>query len=84
MTMQFLMRKLWRFAKDLGRIARRSLWNCAKSYAQVLSIMAGCFYLYASYRTPPGHLLNWSEFRAVFFDVFNHLMIATHAGGCGQ
>jgi hypothetical protein len=42
------------------------------------------FYFYASYRTPPCHLLNWTEFRVVFFDGFNRFMIAIHSGGCGQ
>jgi hypothetical protein len=76
--------RLWDFAKQAVRFCRRWFWYAAKSWAETLSVMAGGFYLYASYRTPPGHLLNWSEFRAVFFDVFNRLMIAIHAGGCGQ
>jgi hypothetical protein len=76
--------RLLSFAKQAARLCWRGFWYTAKSWTETFSVMAVGLYLYGSYRTPPGHLLNWSEFRAVFFDVFNRLMIAIHSGGCGQ
>jgi hypothetical protein len=82
--MRSLGQDLWNFTKDCGCIARRSLWNCAKSYVQLLSIILGAFYFWASYRVPPGHLLNWHEFWPILVNTFNLLMSRILAGGCGQ
>lgn len=78
------MAELWSFTKELGRIVRHSLWCAVKAYAQTLSLILGSFYLWASYRVPPGHLLSWTEFRVVLDHVFSQLMSAIYAGGCPQ
>lgn len=75
---------LWRYTKEVAHLCWRGFWFSVRSWLETFSIMVGGLYLWASYHEPHGHLLNWPEFRAVFFDVFNRFIQHLGAMGCGQ
>lgn len=70
--------ELWSFTRHCGLVAlRTTLWS-VRTGVETLVLIVGFFYLWASYHVPPGHLLNWPEFRAVIKQALDH------AGGCLQ
>lgn len=80
---------LFTFAKLAARFCLRSLWFVLwcilRTYLQSVAVLAFVFYIWASFGRPDNphpHYLNWSEYKAVFYDASNRVMSKVYAGGC--
>jgi hypothetical protein len=85
--------RLLTFAKEVAHYCfrvlwKRVLWSAVKSFAESCVIVALLFYIGASFtrrpENPNPHFLNAAEYKAAFFEIFNHFENEVHAGGCGR